>query len=256
MRRHRHVPQRLPRSRRRLPPALDHARGCRSKRRVRAGHLEHRQDPARRRQAAGSTDHIGADAPSHSAQYGGTDGCARRSPTTLIVHISKDAPPLLETATAQPRDRRATRLRRTPPHNQAKRPRPAALTRRTLRLLRTTTRAAQRSSHCQYPGCTAARELEAHHVVPVALGGKTGSTPHPARPPSQAPARPPSTHAATASTPPSQTNPTRHHRQPATRTLADRRPALPAALDRWRATAPRRARPARGRATRPGRCRP
>ena len=31
----------------------------------------------------------------------------------------------------------------------------------------------KRSSHCQYPGCTAARELEAHHVIPVERGGKT-----------------------------------------------------------------------------------
>ncbi|MDX6619377.1 MAG: hypothetical protein QOK36_1763, partial [Gaiellales bacterium] len=30
-----------------------------------------------------------------------------------------------------------------------------------------------RSGHCQYPGCTAVRELEAHHLVPVGLGGRT-----------------------------------------------------------------------------------
>ena len=27
--------------------------------------------------------------------------------------------------------------------------------------------------HCQYPGCTAERELEAHHLTPAERGGKT-----------------------------------------------------------------------------------
>jgi hypothetical protein len=31
----------------------------------------------------------------------------------------------------------------------------------------------KRSGHCQYPGCSAARELEAHHVTPVERGGAT-----------------------------------------------------------------------------------
>jgi 5-methylcytosine-specific restriction endonuclease McrA len=31
----------------------------------------------------------------------------------------------------------------------------------------------KRSSHCQYPGCTAVRELEAHHLIPDEHGGKT-----------------------------------------------------------------------------------
>ena len=31
----------------------------------------------------------------------------------------------------------------------------------------------KRSSHCGYPACTAAHELEAHHVVAVELGGRT-----------------------------------------------------------------------------------
>ena len=30
-----------------------------------------------------------------------------------------------------------------------------------------------RASGCRYPGCTATRELEAHHLVPVELGGRT-----------------------------------------------------------------------------------
>ncbi len=31
----------------------------------------------------------------------------------------------------------------------------------------------KRSPHCQYPGCTATRELEAHHLTPVEHGGTT-----------------------------------------------------------------------------------
>ena len=30
-----------------------------------------------------------------------------------------------------------------------------------------------RSAHCQYPGCTAIRELQAHHLVAVERGGET-----------------------------------------------------------------------------------
>ena len=30
-----------------------------------------------------------------------------------------------------------------------------------------------RSSHCQYPGCSATRELEAHHIIAVERGGAT-----------------------------------------------------------------------------------
>jgi 5-methylcytosine-specific restriction endonuclease McrA len=31
----------------------------------------------------------------------------------------------------------------------------------------------KRSPHCQYPACTATRELEAHHLILVERGGKT-----------------------------------------------------------------------------------
>ena len=31
----------------------------------------------------------------------------------------------------------------------------------------------KRSDHCQYPGCTAVRELEAHHLIPDEHGGRT-----------------------------------------------------------------------------------
>ena len=31
----------------------------------------------------------------------------------------------------------------------------------------------KRSKHCQYPGCSTNHDLEAHHMTPWALGGKT-----------------------------------------------------------------------------------
>ena len=31
----------------------------------------------------------------------------------------------------------------------------------------------KRSRHCQYPGCTATHELEAHHIEPHESGGET-----------------------------------------------------------------------------------
>ncbi len=104
----------------------------------------------------------------------GTRG-ATRSPTTLIVHLSDDAPPLLEGAgPISPETAERLDLRRAPPHHQAA----AAATSCThasgaapptpqQRALH------KRASHCQYPGCTAVRELEAHHLIPVERGGKT-----------------------------------------------------------------------------------
>ena len=101
-------------------------------------------------------------------------GGIKRSTTTLIIHQSGDAPPLLEGAgplspeTAQRLACDARRLVIKP-------------TARDLvhsRVTRCASYAQQRalhkrSGHCQYPGCTAARELEAHHLVPVERGGKT-----------------------------------------------------------------------------------
>ena len=108
-------------------------------------------------------------------QSGGIDGGVRRSPTTLIVHVSDDAPPLLEGAgplspetaerlvcdarrlTIQPlgRDLVHSRVGRCASYAQQR-----ALHKRS-------------DGHCQYPGCTAERELEAHHLTPAELGGKT-----------------------------------------------------------------------------------
>ena len=98
----------------------------------------------------------------------------KRSPTTLIVHLSADAPPLLEGAgpiSPETADRLACDARRL----EIK---PSGRDLVHSRVRRCASYAQQRalhkrSSHCQYPGCTAARELEAHHVVAVERGGRT-----------------------------------------------------------------------------------
>jgi hypothetical protein len=115
-----------------------------------------------------------ADALVTLARHGGSGDGVRRSPTTLIVHISDDAPPLLEGAgplspettarltcdarrlTIKPhgRDLMHSRVRRCASYPQQ----------RALR---------KRSGHCQYPGCTTTRELEAHHLIAVEHGGAT-----------------------------------------------------------------------------------
>jgi hypothetical protein len=107
-------------------------------------------------------------------QSGDVDGTARRSPTTLIVHVSDDAPPLLEGAgplspeTAERLTCDARRLTIKPSgrdlvHSRVGRCASYAQQRALHK----------RSAHCQYPGCTATRELEAHHLVPVERGGRT-----------------------------------------------------------------------------------
>jgi hypothetical protein len=110
-----------------------------------------------------------------ATQGGYVDGDVKRSPTTLIVHLSDDGtPPLLEGAgpisvetaerlicgarclTIKPdgRDLVHSRVTRCASYAQ-------------LRALY------KRSGHCQYPGCTAIRELQAHHLVPAEFGGET-----------------------------------------------------------------------------------
>jgi len=115
-----------------------------------------------------------ADALVTLTRHAGVGAGVKRSPTTLIVHISDDAPPLLEGAgplspeTAERLTCDARRLAIKPQgrdlvHSRVGRcasyPQQRALH--------------KRSSHCQYPGCTATRELEAHHLNPVEHGGKT-----------------------------------------------------------------------------------
>ena len=107
---------------------------------------------------------------------GGADaaGGVKRSPTTLIVHLRDDGPPLLEGAgpispeTAERLACDARRLEIKPSgrdlvHSRVGRCASYAQ-QRSLR---------RRSLHCQYPGCSAPRELEAHHVIPVERGGTT-----------------------------------------------------------------------------------
>jgi hypothetical protein len=105
---------------------------------------------------------------------GGAEGAVRRSPTTLIVHLSEDAPPRLEGAgplSPETAERLACDARRLA----------IKLSGRDLvhsRVGRCASYAQQRalhkrSGHCQYPGCSAARALEAHHVVAFERGGAT-----------------------------------------------------------------------------------
>jgi HNH endonuclease len=104
----------------------------------------------------------------------GADGGVKRSPTTLIVHISDDQPALLEgagplspeTAERLVCDARRLAIKRSGRdlvHSRVGRCASYAQQRALHK----------RSTHCQYPGCTAARELEAHHLIPVERGGKT-----------------------------------------------------------------------------------
>ena len=108
------------------------------------------------------------------ARRAGSGSGVRRSPTTLIVHLSEDAPPLLEGAgpisveTAARLTCDARRLTIKPSgrdlvHSRVGRCASYAQQRALHK----------RSAHCQYPGCTATRELEAHHLTPVELGGAT-----------------------------------------------------------------------------------
>jgi hypothetical protein len=107
-------------------------------------------------------------------QHGGAGDGASRSPATLIVHLSEDEPALLEGAgplSRETAERLACDARRLTIKPQG----------RDLvhsRVGRCASEAQQRalhkrSSRCQYPGCTAARELEAHHVIAVERGGAT-----------------------------------------------------------------------------------
>ncbi|MDX6619032.1 MAG: hypothetical protein QOK36_1418 [Gaiellales bacterium] len=102
------------------------------------------------------------------------DGGIKRSTTTLIVHVSDHAPAMLEGAgpisfeTAERLTCDARRLAMKPKgrdlvHSRVGRCASYAQ-RRALH---------HRSTHCQYPGCTARRELEAHHVLAVPRGGET-----------------------------------------------------------------------------------
>src|SRR4029079_958496 len=117
-----------------------------------------------------------ADALVTLARCGGTsDGGVQRSPTTLIVHLSDDQSPLLAGAgplSPETAERLACDARRLTIKPQG----------RDLvhsRVGRCASYAQQRAlhkrsdGHCPYPGCPAERQLEAHHLPPVELGGRT-----------------------------------------------------------------------------------
>ena len=164
--------KRQPRTRAQRAPAT------RARRRVRASHPQHRQEQRASDKQAGTTlewQQSAADALVTLARQGGDGGGGvRRSPTTLIVHLSDDAPPLLEGAgpispeTAERLTCDARRLTIKPQgrdlvHSRVGRCASYAQQRALHK----------RSLHCQYPGCTATRELQAHHLVPDEHGGKT-----------------------------------------------------------------------------------
>ena len=91
------------------------------------------------------------------------------------MHLSNDAPPLLEGAgpispeTAQRLTCDARRLTIKPNgrdllHSRVGRCASYAQKRALHK---------RSDGHCQYPGCTATRELEAHHLTPAEHGGRT-----------------------------------------------------------------------------------
>jgi hypothetical protein len=107
-------------------------------------------------------------------QTGDAERGVRRSQTTLIVHLRDDAPPLLEGAgplSPQTAERLVCDARRLTI-------KPSGRDLVHSRVTRCASYAQQRalhkrSAHCQNPGCTATRELEAHHLIPVEHGGRT-----------------------------------------------------------------------------------
>ena len=105
---------------------------------------------------------------------GGDEG-VRRSATTLIVHLSEDAPPMLEGAgpispeTAERLACNARRLAIQPSGSDLKHSRVGRCA--SYAQMRALSKRAR--GHCQYPGCTATRELDAHHMIPAEDGGPT-----------------------------------------------------------------------------------
>ena len=110
----------------------------------------------------------------HLGTDSGVEAGVKRSPTTVILHLSREEPPLLEGAgpvSPETAERLACDARRL-----AIKPlgRDLLHSRVTRCASYAQNRALhKRSRHCQYPGCTANRELEAHHVVPHEHRGKT-----------------------------------------------------------------------------------
>ena len=90
------------------------------------------------------------------------------------MHVSRDEPPLLEGAgplSVETAERLVCDARRLTIKPQRWRSR--ALTSGRCASYAQQRALRKRADHCQYPGCTATRELEAHHVLAVDRGGKT-----------------------------------------------------------------------------------
>ena len=106
---------------------------------------------------------------------GGTSATGvQRSRATLIVHLSEDAPPVLEGAgpispeTAERLCCDSRRIYIKPSGSDLVHSRVGRCASYSqLRAL------FHRSNHCQFPGCTAGHELDAHHMIPRDNGGLT-----------------------------------------------------------------------------------
>ena len=108
------------------------------------------------------------------ARHPAADSGVRRSQVALIVHVSDDEPPFLEgagpispeTAARLACDARRLTIKRSGRdlvHSRVERCASYAQKRALYK----------RSRHCQYPACTATRELDAHHLLANEDGGKT-----------------------------------------------------------------------------------
>ena len=139
-------------------------------------------DAAKRRRAAEKQDGIvlewqqsTADALVALVQGGtGSGSTGARPSALLVVHISEDSPAMLEGSgpisdeTAERLTCDASRLLIQPVGDDIvyRHEGRTASTPQKLAML-------HRSGHCQYPGCTNTRDLEAHHATPWRLGGRT-----------------------------------------------------------------------------------
>ena len=244
-------------TRRRTRALLQRPSAARARRGLRAGHPQHRQDPARRRQdrpARYSTGSSRRRRTRHTRSTAARRAAAsRRSPTTLIVHIARTAHRCsrapARSVPRPPSDSPATRA--ASPSSRA--------ARRDLvhsRVTRCASYAQQRALHKRQrplpiPRLHRNRDLEAHHINPVGTWRQDRTRqPHPALPPApQAPARSP--HPRQWQRRPARLqgrSRTRDHRQPATRTTPltvsvsrpTRRPSPPSTVSAARRASPRR----------------
>ena len=148
--------------------------------------------PARPRVAA-----VGRGRARHARPPGGAEGGVRRSPTTLIVHLSEDAPPLLEGAgpiSPETAERLACDARRLAI-------KPSGRDLMHSRVGRCASYAQHRALHKRSDGIASIRAVplraSSRRITssPVEWGGDRVRQPHPAlRPAPQAPPRPPHPH--------------------------------------------------------------